>query len=178
MKEASVNMWIGWYLVVGVVWAVLVFKHHRAIQHMRRAAGDSYTMLALFPVVLLWPAELVGLLVYCVLFTVVFLRDCIRHVRVCYDRRIHQDNIHSSVMQAYKHGPVDQTLECYMCDAKQVWGDPSKPPSGWTLRVDSGDTVEVNTGLFEYYSFWLCPECSKKESDTCHTHRDRREKQP
>jgi hypothetical protein len=30
--------------------------------------------------------------------------------------------------------------------------------------------VEVNTGLFEYYSFWLCPECSKKESDTCHTH--------
>lgn len=178
MKEASVNMWIGWYLVVGVVWAVLVFKYHHAIQYMRRAAGDAYTMWALFPVVLLWPIELVGLVVYLALYSILALRNYIRHVRVCYDRRIHQADIRASVMQAYKHGPVDETLECYMCDAKQVWGDPSNPPRGWTLFVDSGETVGANKGLFEYHAFWLCPECSKKESDTCHTHRDRREKQP
>lgn len=166
-----------WYLLIGCSWALFSFERHPLIRQVRERLGDWPAVLAVFPVVLLWPVDAFGIVVYFLVciwyrlkckFAALSFRYAIwREVRRGTVFRIDElvgepiDN-DSSPVDSDKSMAIFSCVQCGRTIA--VFGGVSTSlglldGAGWTTIPNPRNPTDDDL----YY----CPECSRKKGANC-----------
>lgn len=150
------TIYIGWYLVVGFCWMLLMLKRNPAVDPLRKTIGEAKTMLVLAPVVVLWPVDLFALAVYFLKVSFLFVKWFVddlwfkwkfRHAKTLDD--LQQLGF---LVGEVCDGNVEFGLVCSKCGADHIWlgSNEAMESLGWTGVRNPADSDDV---------VWFCEKC-------------------
>lgn len=132
------------YLLIGFLWMMFAFNHHPSIRELRKIAGDIRSLFVMIPIMLLWPVEVIGLVVYCVVM------------------------LYAWILRSIKPAPgecagdateveTEFKICCHDCEATHgLVNNATLKADGWHRMVEVGN---------ETCGYWLCPICATRETD-------------
>lgn len=137
------NVIVPIYLMLGILWAVIMFKYNNNIAKLRHTFGDNRVTLLMPIVALLWPIEMMAVVV--------------RILRLCwyrFTRRDVEDTPGELCHRMQDAGGYASgfSLVCYSCSRDHRWlgSNEAMKAVGWQMVTDSNDSSHV---------YWFCDQC-------------------